>query len=143
MEEVLEALRISHEESQIAKEELKSVNEELQSTNEELATSKEELQSMNEALQTFNAELQSKVQDLTHEHNDLANLLNSTEIAVNFFWAAKCECEDLPPMRQICLVWYPSILAGLYPISLRILTIICFKTIRKRFCESLCFVKSR
>lgn len=86
-----EALQVCHEEMQTSVEELKSgneelqsTNEELQSTNEELTTSKEEMQSMNEELQTVNAELISKVQDLTWVQNDMANLLNSTEIATVF-----------------------------------------------------------
>lgn len=86
-----EALQIMHEEMQTSMEELKSsneelqsTNEELQSTNEELTTSKEEMQSMNEELQTVNAELQSKIDSLTDIQNDMANLLNSTEIATIF-----------------------------------------------------------
>ena len=39
---------------------------------------------MNEELQTVNAELQSKVDDLAWVRNDMANLLNSTEIATVF-----------------------------------------------------------
>ena len=42
------------------------------------------MQSMNEELQTVNAELQSKVGDLSWVRNDMANLLNSTEIATIF-----------------------------------------------------------
>ena len=79
-----EALRVTHEEMQTSMEETKSANEELQASNEELTTSKEELQSLNEELQTVNAELQSKVDDLTWAKNDMANLLNSTEIATIF-----------------------------------------------------------
>ncbi|GAB6040395.1 chemotaxis protein CheB [Endothiovibrio diazotrophicus] len=86
-----EALQVTQEEMQTtveelrsSNEELQSTNEELQSTNEELTTSKEELQSLNEELQTVNAELQSKVDDLTWVRNDMANLLNSTEIATIF-----------------------------------------------------------
>jgi PAS domain S-box-containing protein len=91
LEQTREALQVTHEEMQTTVEELKSsneelqsTNEELQSTNEELTTSKEELQSLNEELQTVNAELQSKVDDLTWVRNDMANLLNSTEIATIF-----------------------------------------------------------
>jgi chemotaxis methyl-accepting protein methylase len=91
LQQAREALQILHEEMQTTVEELKSsneelqsTNEELQSTNEELTTSKEELQSLNEELQTVNAELQSKVDDLTWVRNDMANLLNSTEIATIF-----------------------------------------------------------
>lgn len=91
LQQTREALQVTHEEMQTTVEELKSSNEELQSTNEELqstneemTTSKEELQSLNEELQTVNAELQSKVDDLTWVQNDMANLLNSTEIATIF-----------------------------------------------------------
>jgi chemotaxis methyl-accepting protein methylase/PAS domain-containing protein len=91
LQQTREALQVTHEEMQTTVEELKSsneelqsTNEELQSTNEELTTSKEELQSLNEELQTVNAELQSKVDDLTWVRNDMANLLNSTEIATVF-----------------------------------------------------------
>ena len=59
-------------------------NEEFQSTNEELESSREELQSLNEELQTVNAELQSKVEELSAVHDDIRNLLNSTEIATIF-----------------------------------------------------------
>lgn len=86
-----EALRTMREEMQSSlgelrssNEELQSTNEELQSTNEELISSKEELQSLNEELQTVNAELQAKVDELTWVRNDMANLLNSTEIATVF-----------------------------------------------------------
>ena len=91
LQQAREELRVTHEgmqasveELKSANEELQSTNEELQSTNEELTTSKEEMQSMNEELQTVNAELQSRVDDLTWERNDMANLLNSTEIATIF-----------------------------------------------------------
>jgi len=91
LQQTREALQVTHEEMQTSVEELKSsneelqsTNEELQSTNEELTTSKEEMQSLNEELQTVNAELQSKVEDLTWVKNDMANLLNSTEIATIF-----------------------------------------------------------
>jgi two-component system CheB/CheR fusion protein len=91
LQQAREALQVAHEETQTTVEELKSsneelqsTNEELQSTNEELTTSKEELQSLNEELQTVNAELQSRVDDLTWVRNDMANLLNSTEIATVF-----------------------------------------------------------
>lgn len=91
LQQTRETLQVTHEEMQTSVEELKSsneelqsTNEELQSTNEELTTSKEELQSLNEELQTVNAELQSKVDDLTWVRNDMANLLNSTEIATIF-----------------------------------------------------------
>ena len=84
LKQAREALRITHEEMQTSVEETKSANEELQASNEELTTSKEELQSLNEELQTVNSELQSKVDDLTWAKNDMANLLNSTEIATIF-----------------------------------------------------------
>jgi two-component system CheB/CheR fusion protein len=80
----IEELESSNEELKSTNEELQSSNEELQSTNEELESSKEELQSLNEELQTVNAELQNKLEDLSAAHDDMHNLLNSTEIATIF-----------------------------------------------------------
>jgi two-component system CheB/CheR fusion protein len=80
----VEELESSNEELKSTNEELQSSNEELQSTNEELESSKEELQSLNEELQTVNSELQSKVDELSEAHNDITNLLNSTQIATIF-----------------------------------------------------------
>ncbi|HSA87617.1 MAG TPA: chemotaxis protein CheB [Nitrospira sp.] len=80
----IEQMETSQEEYKSAHEELQSTNEELQSTNEELTTSKEELQSLNEELVTVNSELQQKVEDISRAHNDLRNLLNSTDIATIF-----------------------------------------------------------
>jgi len=77
----IEELESSNEELKSTNEEIQSANEELQSTNEELESSREELQSLNEELQTVNAELQSKVDELSAAHDDMRNLLNSTEIA--------------------------------------------------------------
>ena len=80
----IEELESANEELKSTNEELQSSNEELQSFNEELESSKEELQSLNEELQTVNAELQSKVEELSATHDDMRNLLNSTEIATIF-----------------------------------------------------------
>lgn len=79
-----EELKSANEELQSTNEELQSTNEELQSSNEELTSSKEELQSLNEELQVVNSELQSKVDELSSIHNDMKNLLDSTEIATVF-----------------------------------------------------------
>jgi two-component system, chemotaxis family, CheB/CheR fusion protein len=80
----IEELESSNEELKSTNEEMQSTNEELQSTNEELESSREELQSLNEELQTVNAELQSKLEELSATHDDIFNLLNSTEIATIF-----------------------------------------------------------
>lgn len=79
-----EELESSNEELKSGNEELQSINEELQSANEELETSKEELQSINEELQTVNAELKARVDELSHANSDIANLLESTQIATVF-----------------------------------------------------------
>ena len=65
-------------------EELQSLNEEYRSTTEELETSKEELQSVNEELQTVNSELKLKLEEVSQAHNDLENLMVSTNIATLF-----------------------------------------------------------
>ncbi len=79
-----EELESANEELKSGNEELSSINEELQSANEELETSKEELQSINEELQTVNAELNARVDELSRANNDIANLLESTQIATVF-----------------------------------------------------------
>jgi len=84
LHQTIEALQTSNEELKSTNEELQSTNEELQSTNEELETTKEELQSLNEELVTVNAELQGKLDALSDAHDDLQNLLNSTEVATIF-----------------------------------------------------------
>jgi two-component system CheB/CheR fusion protein len=80
----IEELESANEELQAANEEVMSVNEELQSSNEELESSKEELQSMNEELTTVNSQLKDKVEELAKSHDDMANLLSSTDIATLF-----------------------------------------------------------
>jgi two-component system CheB/CheR fusion protein len=79
-----EELESSNEELKSGNEELSSMNEELQSANEELETSKEELQSINEELQTVNTELNNRVEELGRVNSDIANLLESTQIATVF-----------------------------------------------------------
>lgn len=80
----IEDMNSSNEELKASNEEIMSMNEELQSANEELETSKEELQSLNEELSTVNNQLQDKLEELDKSHNDMANLLNSSDIATLF-----------------------------------------------------------
>jgi two-component system CheB/CheR fusion protein len=84
LQSTIEELESSNEELKASNEEVMSMNEELQSANEELETSKEELQSLNEELSTVNNQLQEKVDELEGASNDLANLLNCTNIATVF-----------------------------------------------------------
>lgn len=65
-------------------EELETSNEELKSSNEEMMSMNEELQSANEELSTTNEELQSKLSELARAHADLANFMESTQIATVF-----------------------------------------------------------
>lgn len=74
----------SSEELKAANEEVLSINEELQSTNEELETSKEEIQAINEELTTVNNQLNLKIEEVTEANSDLANFLNSSEVATLF-----------------------------------------------------------
>jgi len=84
LQSTIEELESSNEELKVSNEEVMSMNEELQSANEELETSKEELQSLNEELSTVNNQLQDKVADLETSNNDMANLLNCTDVAIIF-----------------------------------------------------------
>jgi two-component system, chemotaxis family, CheB/CheR fusion protein len=72
------------EELKASNEELQAINEELRSSAEELETSKEELQSINEELTTVNQELKIKIEEQSQSHNDILNLVNSTEIGTLF-----------------------------------------------------------
>ncbi|MEI4488501.1 chemotaxis protein CheB [Frigidibacter sp. MR17.14] len=65
-------------------EELETSNEELKSSNEEMMSMNEELQSANEELSTTNDELQSKLKELAELNADLANFMESTQIATVF-----------------------------------------------------------
>jgi two-component system, chemotaxis family, CheB/CheR fusion protein len=80
----LEGYDAAVEELKSANEEVMSMNEELQSANEELEASKEEAQSLNEELNAVNSQLNDKLVELTETNNDLANLLQSTDIATIF-----------------------------------------------------------
>lgn len=72
------------EELETGNEELQASNEELLASNEELQSTNEELQSVNEELYTVNTEMQIKNKELTDLHNDMVNLLASTQIATLF-----------------------------------------------------------
>ena len=87
---IREEMQTSQEELKSTNEELQSTNEELQSTNEELSTSKEEMQSMNEELHMVNQELQARMDETSSMHNDMKNLLNSTDIAMVFLDTGLC-----------------------------------------------------
>ncbi|MWB77391.1 PAS domain-containing protein [Pseudooceanicola sp. 216_PA32_1] len=65
-------------------EELETSNEELKSSNEEMMSMNEELQSANEELSTTNEELQTKLRELAQVNSDLANFMESTQIATIF-----------------------------------------------------------
>ena len=80
----IEEIETTNEELKSTNEELQSTNEEMQSTNEELETSKEQMHSLNEELITVNAEVQSKLDDFEQVNDDMANLLNSTDVATIF-----------------------------------------------------------
>ena len=73
-----------NEQLQDAVEDLRAVNEELESSREELQSMNEELMGLNERLSLVNTELEAKVRELESTTNDLANLLDGTEVATVF-----------------------------------------------------------
>jgi len=84
LQNTIDDLEKANEELKSINEEYQSVNEEVLSSNEELRSTQAELQSLNEELRTVNAELNSKNDALLHANSDIANLLDSTEIATLF-----------------------------------------------------------
>lgn len=83
------------------KERLQITTEELESSNEELKSSNEELSSINEELQTVNAELNIRVDELSRANNDIANLLESTQIATVFLDRDLCVKSFTPTARDL------------------------------------------
>lgn len=81
---VRKELQFTIDELETINEELQASNEEMLSANEEMQSANEELQSSNEELFTLNVELKNKIDELTLLHNDIKNLLTSTEIATIF-----------------------------------------------------------
>lgn len=79
-----EHLQATIEELETSNEELQATNEELMASNEELQSTNEELQSVNEELYTVNKEYEEKIDELTQLHDDMDNLLSSTEIGTIF-----------------------------------------------------------
>jgi two-component system CheB/CheR fusion protein len=103
-----EELRVTKENLQTTIEELETSNEELQATNEELVASNEELQStneelhsVNEELYTVNAEYQRKITELTELTDDMANLLQSTDIGVLFLDRDLCIRRFTPRITTV------------------------------------------
>ncbi|HEX6172868.1 MAG TPA: PAS domain-containing protein, partial [Candidatus Binatia bacterium] len=90
LQSAIETFQVTHEEYTAVNEEVLAINEELQATNEELETSKEELQSVNEELVTVNNQLNEKVEDLSKANDDLANFLNSSDVATLFLDRGFC-----------------------------------------------------
>src|SRR5688572_28759085 len=90
LQAAIETYQVTHEEFTAANEEVLATNEELQATNEELEISKEELQSVNEELITVNNQLNEKLEDLSKANDDLANFLNSSDVATLFLDRGFC-----------------------------------------------------
>ncbi len=89
--ELEDELRAARDELQLriqdlvtANEGLRASNEEVMTINEELETSREELQLLNEELVTVNRQLQEKITAVERAHDDMQNLLESTETATAF-----------------------------------------------------------
>ncbi|MFG0286702.1 MAG: chemotaxis protein CheB, partial [Rhodopirellula sp. JB044] len=65
-------------------QDIEAANEELKSSNEELLSMNEELQSANEELETSKEEIKATSDAVARAHDDLENLLRSTQIATVF-----------------------------------------------------------
>jgi two-component system CheB/CheR fusion protein len=84
LQSMIEELELSNEELKVSNEEVMSMNEELLSATKELKTSKEELRSLKEELSTVNNQLRDKSADLETAKNDMANVLDCTDVAFLF-----------------------------------------------------------
>ncbi|CAK0739569.1 Oxygen sensor histidine kinase NreB (modular protein) [Gammaproteobacteria bacterium] len=84
----------ANESLKASNEEIISINEELRALNEELESSKEELQSLNEELTVANQQLETKLSELKISNVDLANFLDSSDIATI--------CLD----KLFCIKWF-------------------------------------
>ncbi|MCM2369668.1 PAS domain-containing protein [Aporhodopirellula aestuarii] len=65
-------------------QDIEAANEELKSSNQELLSINEELQSANEELETSKEEIRASSDAIARAHDDLENLLRSTQIATVF-----------------------------------------------------------
>ena len=83
-------LQATIQELETSNEEYQATNEELKASNQELHSSNEELHSVNQELYTVNAEYQSKFNELMALHNDIDNLLRSTDIGTIFLDQKLC-----------------------------------------------------
>ncbi len=84
LQHTVEELEISNQEIKDSHEIALTTNEELQATNEELESTSEELRSLNEELITVNAQLREKMDQVRTAHDDLSNLISSTNLATVF-----------------------------------------------------------
>lgn len=84
------SLQATIRELETSNEKYQATNEELKASNQELHSSNEELHSVNQELYTVNAEYQSKIHELTSLHNDIDNLLRSTDIGTIFLDRNMC-----------------------------------------------------
>jgi PAS domain S-box-containing protein len=79
---VIDQLEHSNEELRVVNEELTLSNERLQSANEELQSAKEELLASNRELTMLNQEMAARNASANRLSDDLANVLNSSEIPI-------------------------------------------------------------
>jgi two-component system CheB/CheR fusion protein len=101
LQSVIELKDVGNEELRAANEEIVSANEELQSTNEELTTAKEELQATNEELTTVNDELQDRIRVANQLGDDLANLIESTNIPIVVLGTDLCIRRFTPRAERV------------------------------------------
>jgi two-component system CheB/CheR fusion protein len=84
LQSTIAELARANEQLVAANQDLSSVNIELEHTNAALAQAKQELESLNAELAATNDELEGNMRELEASHDDMANLLVSTEIATVF-----------------------------------------------------------
>jgi PAS domain S-box-containing protein len=88
LHETINALSAANDHLLVSNQEFDAVNAELAASNSALASSKAELESLNAELSAVNAQLESNVGRLQAAHEDMANLLQSIDIATVFLTEA-------------------------------------------------------